>query len=450
MSTGDRFLYGVGTSAYQVEGYPLADGGGPCIWHEFSHTPGNVRGDDNGDVACDHYHRYGEDVGLMARLGVEGYRFSVRWPRVIPSGTGRVNPRGLDFYDRLVDRLVGSGIRPFATLYHWDLPVSLRDRGGWTNPEMVSWFADYASVVAERLGDRVHDVLTLNEPWVTAFEAVVNVSYAPGMRNVFSGMRAVRNQIRAHIAAYDAIKSKSEAIAVGICLSNTWWRPERPEAEEDRRASGTAYAFDAFPLFLDPLLRGSFPPEIDGYLSEYLPEPELDSLRARPARPIDFVGLNYYSTAYAVADRGEPFGYRAVAHPEKAHTGDRWVIDASGVYELLVALKDRYGAHGAVPVYVTENGFATEASALDEAVHDPERIAFLSQHIAHVLAARSAGVDVRGYFVWSLMDNFEWSEGFGKRFGLVHIDRESLARTTKDSGWWYARVCRGEVVPSLG
>lgn len=442
----ERFIWGVATSSYQIEGYPLADGGGACIWHEFSHTPGNVTGNDNGDVACDHYHRYEEDVELMRRLGVGGYRFSVRWPRIIPSGTGPINEHGLDFYDRLVDRLLQHGIRPFLTLYHWDLPTRLQDRGGWTNPDMPGWFADYARVVVRRLGDRVHHVLTLNEPWVTAFEARVNVSYAPGMRNVFSGMRAVRQQIRAHLTAYDAIKSENRRVAVGICLSNTWWRPERPDDEEDCRAARVAFAFDAFPLFLDPLLRGNFPPELDEYLARYLPDPQFSRLGPGRGRALDYVGLNYYSAAYAAPQPQEPFGFGAVAHPERPHTGERWMIDPGGVYELLLALKDRYGD---VPVYITENGLATEDPSTEAAVHDPERIAFLSGHIANVLAARDRGVDVRGYFLWSLLDNFEWSDGFTRRFGIVHVDRDTLRRTIKDSGRWYARVCRGEVVPVI-
>lgn len=439
------FLWGVATSSYQIEGSPLADGGGPCIWHEFSHTQGNIVGDDTGDVACDHYHRWQEDIGLMRELGVKGYRFSIRWPRVIPLGTGTSNEAGFAFYDRLVDGLLASGIEPYVTLYHWDLPAALHHRGGWLNPEIVSWFADYAQAVAKRLGDRVSHFITLNEPWVTAIEGHVSGEHAPGLHNLFAGLRAVRTQTLAHLAAYDAIKSESKA-QVGITLSNGRFRPERP-TDEDRKAAAAANAFVNYPLFLDPLVKGSFPEEIRATLQPYLTEDGFEQMATSiPVQVPDFVGMNYYFATYVTADQDRALGFREVEHPEKPLTSMGWIIDPDGIYELLRELTDRYGK---LPIYITENGAAFEDTLAGGEVHDPDRTAYLAAHVGKVLEARKAGVDVRGYFLWSLMDNYEWGYGYSKRFGIVHVDQTSLARTTKDSGRWYQKVCRGELDPTL-
>jgi len=443
MRGSEGFVWGVATSSYQIEGHPLADGGGPCTWHEYAHTPGNTTRGETGDVACDHYHRYAEDVALMARLGVGAYRFSIRWPRLLPEGTGRVNQAGIGFYDRLLDRLLAAGITPFPTLYHWDLPVDLEARGGWRSPEMPGWFADYAGLVARRLGDRLPYVATLNEPWVTAVVAYLQGRLAPGQRNLFATAQAIETQILAHVDAYRALKAVRPGMQVGIVLSNAWMRPEG-EGGEDRRAADRAHAFVNHPLFLDPLLRGHYPPEIEAALSAHLLRPRpLPSPGATP--PVDFVGMNYYFFDRVTADPADWMGYRVVPHPELPETSVGWHSDPQGLHEVLRSVPARYGD---LPLYVTENGAAYEDRVTGGAVHDAERLAYLQGHVAAALRARAAGVDLRGYFVWSLLDNYEWSLGYDKRFGIVHVDRETLARTVKDSGLWYARVCRGETVPA--
>ena len=446
MRADDDFLWGVATASYQVEGHPLADGGGPCIWHEFSHTPGNTREGDTGDIACDHYHRYAEDVRLMRDLGVGAYRFSLRWPRLLPEGRGRVNEPGVAFYDRLLDELLENGIRPFPTLYHWDLPVALQDLGGWLNPDMPAWFADYAALVTARLGDRLRHVITLNEPWVTASGGYLYGGHAPGVRNAFAAMRVVQAEILAHEAAYAAIRAERPGIAVGITLSNDFHRPEH-ETEADRAAAARANAITSYPLFLDPILRGEYPPEVRAEVARLL----------GPARPLgrhggdlpvalDFIGMNYYFTARVEEDREALFGFRTVPHPESPATSMGWTIDPDGMLQLLLGLHARYGR---LPVFITENGAAFEDRVEADGIHDADRIAYLEGHIASVLRARDAGVDVQGYFLWSLLDNFEWAEGYSRRFGIVHVDRTTLDRTVKDSGRWYADVCRGARHPSL-
>jgi beta-glucosidase len=445
MSTPEEFLWGVATSSYQIEGYPLADGGGACIWHEFAHTPGNTDAGDTGDLACDHYHRYREDVALMRQLGVRAYRLSIRWPRVLPVGIGVANEAGWAFYDRLLDELLQSGIEPFVTLYHWDLPVALQDRGGWLSPDMPAWFADYAGQVARRLGDRAAHIITLNEPWVTAGGGYLQGGAAPGMRNAFAAMRAVHGQLLAHEAAYAAVKAERPGARVGITLSNDFHRPES-ERPEDRQAAARANALISYPLFLDPLLLGAYPPEIADRVAALL-GPSRPLRRARGEAPaLDFVGMNYYFTVRVQADGEALFGYRAVHHPELRTTSMGWPIDPDGLFQLLMGLRERYEP---LPVYITENGAAFDDEVAPDGIHDADRIAYLDDHIASILRARDSGVDVRGYFLWSLLDNFEWAKGYAMRFGIVHVDRDSLERTVKDSGWWYADVCRGARRPSL-
>lgn len=437
----DAFLWGVATSSYQIEGHPLADGGGPCIWHEFSHTDGNTAAGDTGDIACDHYHRYPEDVALMHDLGVGAYRFSVRWPRVVPDGTGPANEAGWAFYDRLVDALLDKGIRPFATLYHWDLPVALQDRGGWLNRDMPRWFADYAAAFARRLGDRVQHVITLNEPWVTAGGGYLEGGGAPGMRNAYAAMRVVQTQILSHEAAYGAVKAERPTASVGLTLSNDFHRPHTGR-ESDRKAAARANAVISHPLYLDPILHGAYPAELDAVMATLLPD-GASALGSRPASPaLDFVGMNYYFTNYVQDDPNTRFGYSIVPHAEQPRTDMDWIVDPDGFLQLLLGLRARYG--DGLAVYITENGAAyDDRIGPDGAIHDADRIAYLESHIRSVLSARAAGVDIRGYFVWSLLDNFEWAQGYAKRFGIVHVDRNTLCRTVKDSGRWYAEVMSG-------
>ncbi len=438
-----RFYWGAATSSYQIEGSPLADGSGRCIWHEFAHTPGATHDGETGDVACDHYHRFGGDVEIMRRLGLGAYRFSIRWPRILPDGVGKVNPAGIAFYDRLLDVLLEAGIEPFVTLHHWELPSVLQRRGGWTNRDVAAWFAEYASVVASALGDRVRWWATLNEPFVVADEGHLAGAHAPGIRNIYAAGHAVHNQLRAHAAAWHAVKAAVPQASVGIVLHNAAVWPASAAAD-DIAAAATAHAWLSFPLFLDPLVHGAYPEQIERILRPYLPagyEHDMEELRVPP----DFAGINYYSGFKARHDPTSWAGFDAVEEPEAPRTAMGWVIRPDGLRLILRQVHLRYK----LPVlFVTENGAAFEDRREGEQVHDPKRIAYLESHIAEVLRAREEGVPVQGYFVWSLLDNFEWAHGYSKRFGIVYVDFGTQERVVKDSGLWYGEVARRGALPS--
>jgi beta-glucosidase len=441
--TGRRFppdfLWGAATSAYQIEGAPLADGAGASIWQRFTHTPGRVTNGETGDVACDHYHRYAEDVALMHELRLDAYRFSISWSRILPEGTGRVNERGLDFYRRLVDALLENGIKPMATLYHWDLPAALDDRGGWLNRDIAGWFADYASVVFRALDDRVHLWATLNEPWVVMDGGYLHGVLAPGHRNLFEAPIATHNLLRAHglaVSSYRAIGGKHP---IGMVVN---LEPKYPasQSEDDLAASARADAY-MNRQYLDPLFRGSYPEELPEMFGEAWPDfPARDFEDIR--QPLDFIGINYYSRGVTKADpAGGVERATKVRQPHAMHTEMSWEVFPQGLTDVLVWFRDRYGK---LPVYITENGAAFYDSpvAIDGEVNDPLRIHYLGQHIGAVAEAMRRGVDVRGYFVWSLLDNLEWSHGFTKRFGIVHVDFATLKRTPKASARFYREVIR--------
>jgi beta-glucosidase len=431
------FYWGAATAAYQVEGSPLADGAGPCIWHDFVHTPGTIDGGDTGDRACDHYHRFAEDVALMRELGLGAYRFSLRWPRILPEGVGAVNPAGLDFYDRLLDLILDAGLEPFPTLYHWDLPSALRQRGGWSNRDIAGWFADYAGLVAKRLGDRVHWWTTLNEPFVVAEQGHIIGAHAPGMRNIYAAGEAVHNQLRAHVSAVDAVKAAAPDAAVGIVLHNAAVWPVS-DSDQDAAAAAVAHAWHNYPLFLEPLVNGQYPAELDGILGPFLPagfEADMAILRVPP----DFVGLNYYFGYLARHDPTRWNGFAPADEPHMPRTAMDWIVRPEGLYEILT------GAHSCYrlpALFVTENGAAFEDVRSGDTVHDLKRVAYLDRHIREVLRAKDDGVPVRGYFVWSLLDNFEWALGYSKRFGIVYVDFETQERIVKDSGHWFAALAR--------
>ena len=433
-----EFYWGAATAAYQIEGWPLADGAGRCIWHEFSHTPGATYLGQTGDIAADHYHRWPEDVEIMRRLGLNAYRFSVRWPRVLPDGVGTLNPAGLGFYDRMVDALLEAGLEPFVTLYHWDLPSALQEQGGWSNRDVAGWFAEYTSAVAKVLGDRVKWWTTLNEPFVVAEQGHLVGAHAPGLRNIYAAGHAVHNQLRAHAAGSSALKAVSSRALVGIALHNAAVWPAS-DAEEDLGATEIAHAWHNFPMFLDPIVYGRYPPELEGRISEYLPCGWQDDMKAVQARP-DFVGLNYYHGYLVRHDPASWLGYAGVEEPEAPRTTMNWLIRPEGLLKILNQTHVRYE----LPVlFVTENGACFDDHRDGGAVHDPERTAYLKAHIAAVLQARQEGVPVKGFFVWSLLDNFEWAKGYSKRFGIVHVDYETQERTVKDSGLWYSELARG-------
>ena len=439
-------MWGCATAAYQIEGSPLADGAGPSIWHRFSHTPGNVHAGQTGDVACDHYRRWREDVALMRQLGLRAYRFSVAWPRVLPEGRGRVNQAGLAFYDRLVDALLEAGIVPFVTLYHWDLPGALQDLGGWANRDVVGWFAEYAGVLFERLGDRVRHWITLNEPWCVAHLGYVAGVHAPGMRDLWAGLRAVHHLLLAHAAAVRALRaSRAAGAQIGITLNLA---PQHPatDSEADRAAADRADAYQNR-LFLDPIFRRRYPEVLVRHFGPAWPAAPEEDLAAI-AVPIDFLGINYYSRSVVADAPGEGLlGVRTV-QGSGPRTAMGWEIYPEGLYELLVRLHREYGVRD---LYITENGAAFDDRP-DGAgrVDDAWRVDYLRRHFAQAHRAIQEGVGLRGYFVWSLLDNFEWAQGYSQRFGIVYVDYATQRRTVKRSGHWYRQVIEANALPDEG
>ena len=434
------FVWGAATAAYQVEGSTTVDGRGPSIWDTFAHTPGKVLAGDTGDVAADHYRRYPSDIALMSALGLSAYRFSVSWPRILPGG--RLNPAGLDFYERLVDGLLAEEITPVLTLYHWDLPQELEDAGGWAHRDTASRFADFAAVVAARLGDRVPLWTTLNEPWCSAFLGYASGVHAPGHTDPALALRACHHLLLAHGLGTAALRAAlPEDGQVSITLNLCAVRPASPGAGDAvRRIDGLANR-----LFLDPLLRGAYPADVQedtravtdwGFV---LPGDEKII-----AAPIDVLGVNYYTPTVVDAGAAPPgpspwpgaSDVVFVRRPGPA-TAMGWTIDATGLRAVLNRL---HGDYAGVPLMITENGAAFDDRVADGGVRDAERIAYLRDHLAVVHEAIESGVDLRGYFVWSLLDNFEWSFGYSKRFGIVHVDYETQRRVWKDSAFWYREV----------
>ena len=439
------FAWGTATASYQIEGAVDEDGRGPSIWDTYSHTPGNVANGDTGDVACDHYHRWADDVDLMASYGLDAYRFSVAWPRIQPSGRGPANQKGIDFYRRLVDRLVEKGIKPAATLYHWDLPQALQDDGGgWQNREIVDRFAEYASIVYEALGDGVAWWITHNEPWCVAALGHRIGRHAPGLHDIEAELRTAHHLLLSHGRAVEAYRATGRAAPIGITLNLSPTYPER-ETDANRAAADLSDAYTNR-WYLDPVFRGEYPADLLSLVTE---RHGLDWVRdgdvAAVRQPIDFLGVNYYARRIVRAPvGGEPAEYAWVvstAHDSRIPRSDMgWEITPHTFTDLLVRLRDDYGSP---PIFITENGCAIDDTfAPDGEIHDPRRIDFLRAHLAAVEAAIDRGVDVRGYFAWSLMDNFEWGEGYRQRFGITYVDFDTQRRIPKDSARWYAEVAR--------
>jgi beta-glucosidase len=425
----DGFVWGVSTSAYQIEGATRAGGRGVSVWDTFCATPDKIRNGDNADIACDHYHRYPEDIALMAELGVHAYRFSIGWPRVQPTGSGEANKEGLDFYDRLVDALCEAGISPVTTLYHWDTPQALEDAGGWLVKDTAERFADYAAIVGERLADRVDMWIPLNEPMVETLFGYATGEYAPGRTLLFDAMPAAHYQNLAHGLAVTALRAAG-AKTIGTANNHSPIWPATASAEDAKAAENLAAVINW--MYSDPMLKGTYPEEVVPYLPTGFVE-DLEKIHV----PLDFYGVNYYEPQ-GVAAPGEgnpmPFELRPVdGYP--LTTNDSPVVP-DGLREFLTTLKNRY-AETLPPVYITESGCSFDG------VNDRQRIDYHVEHLAALEKSISEGVDVRGYFVWSLLDNFEWSKGYQPRFGLVHVDYETLKRTPKDSFHWYRKLIGG-------
>ncbi|MEV4311461.1 GH1 family beta-glucosidase [Actinocrispum sp. NPDC049592] len=425
----DGFLWGVSTSAFQIEGATREGGRGVSVWDTFCATPGKIHTGENADVACDHYHRYAEDIALMSELGVGGYRFSVAWPRVQPSGSGPVNAEGLGFYDSLVDALCEAGIRPVVTLYHWDTPQDLEDAGGWLSRDTAYRFAEYAAIVGERLADRVEHWIPLNEPVVETLYGYALGEYAPGKALLFDAMPAAHFQNLAHGLAVSALRSVN-AKSIGSANNHSPIWPATQSAADLEAAEHLGAVANW--MYTDPMLLGRYPEQV----IQYLPDDFADDLTAIAA-PLDFYGVNYYEPQGCAAP-GEgnplPFELRAIEGYPLTTNGSPVVPD--GLREFLGQLRTRY-EDKLPPIYITESGCSFDG------VHDKERIQYLQDHLAALGQALDEGSDVRGYFVWSLLDNFEWSKGYQPRFGLVHVDYCTLARTPKDSFYWYRDLLGG-------
>ena len=425
------FLFGTATAAYQIEGGHDADGKGPSIWDTFCRRPGAISTGETGDVACDHYHRWREDVALLRGLGCNAYRLSISWPRVLPSGTGAVNEAGLAFYDRLIDELLANGVRPFVTLYHWDLPQALQERGGWSAPETVAAFGRYADVVARRLGDRVRDWMTLNEPEVVAFAGHYVGVHAPGIRDFKTAVDVSHHLLLAHRDAADAIRAAHRDARVGIALNLS---PCDPASDAPADADA-ATRMDGYlnRWFLDPLFGRGYPKDMLELYRPYFDRGnELDGYDGG----VDFLGVNYYArrivragTGPLRADRVEPQG------AERTAIG--WEVHPASLRKLLVRLHREYAP---LHLYITENGAAYDDLVVDDRVDDPARVSFLTRHFEAAAGAMADGVPLRGYFIWTLMDNFEWAHGTSKRFGIVHTDYGTQRRRVKASGEWYRRL----------
>ena len=431
----EDFRFGVATAAYQIEGATREDGRGESIWDRFAHTPGRVARGDTGDIACDHYRRWRSDLDLMAALGVETYRFSIAWPRVLPDGSGTVNSAGLRFYRRLAEGLRERGIEPIGTLYHWDLPQALQERGGWAARETAERFAEYASAVGAELGDVVSDWVTINEPWVVAFQGHAHGTKAPGVRDWPTALRASHHALLAHGLGTQELRAAAPGAKVGITLNLAPVHPAGT-AESDvaaaRRMDGHLNRW-----FLDPLMCSTYPEDmLELYERRFGPLDFIeDGDLSLIATPTEFMGVNYYAPLRVMADDSRsPMGVRQTP-PDPPTTAMGWEVAPDGLRELLVRVRDDYGD---IPIYITENGASyDDPPAQDGRVEDPERTAYLESHLAALGAAIADGVAVERYCVWSLLDNFEWEHGYAKRFGIVFVDYRTQRRIPKRSGLWY-------------
>lgn len=437
------FLWGTATSAYQIEGATNQDGRGKSIWDVFCEEPGNIKDEDDGSKACDHYNLYREDVKLMDDLGIEAYRFSISWPRVIPEGTGEVNEEGLDFYDRLIDSLLEAEITPYITLYHWDLPYSIQEKGGWTNRDSINWFTDYVSAVISRLGDRVKHWLTINEPWVASYVGHEEGRHAPGKQNFKIANQVAHNLLVAHGKAVKSIRSKGDSNhKVGLALNVSPGYP-LSDCKLDQEA---ASRFEKWhnDSFLKPIFQGKYPEKIIQLYEENGIGPEIKKKDLEIInQELDYLGINYYTRRVIRHDKEHPLGFRQLSFDdcnltERKDFSVAQQCSENGFYDILTKI---WRSYQLPPIYITENGAAMELE--DEAkgsFNDTERVAYLREHLRQIRQAMVEGVEIKGYFIWSLLDNFEWEKGYSRRFGIVHVDFDTKERIAKQSAKWFRSV----------
>ena len=428
--------WGTATASYQIEGAAFEDGRGLSIWDTFSHTPGKVVNGDNGDVACDSYHRYEEDIIIMKELGIDTYRFSVSWPRIFPNGTGDINPKGLEFYHKFVDKLIENGIEPMCTLYHWDLPQALQDIGGWENRETIDAFVQYAQTMFKEFRGKIKSWITLNEPWCISFLSNHLGAHAPGNHDLQLAVDISHHLLLAHGRAVKRFRELEVEGQIGFAPNTTWLDPYSTKQEDIDACHREIGHFVEW--FMDPVFKGEYPQfMIDWFKKKgvefHIQEGDLEIIR----QPIDFLGINYYTGHIARYKENSGLFDAEFIEMGYERTDIGWPIYPEGFYKVLSYITNRYGN---VPIYITENGACYNDEPVDGKVEDGRRIKYLQQHLAALSQAIESGVNIKGYFVWSLMDNFEWAEGYSKRFGIVHVDYKTLKRTKKDSYYWYKKT----------
>ncbi|MEO0497288.1 MAG: GH1 family beta-glucosidase [Pseudomonadota bacterium] len=435
------FTFGVATAAYQIEGAVHEDGRGPSIWDAFSHMPGRVHQGDTGNVACDHYHRWEADLDLMASLNVDAYRFSIAWPRIQPMGRGAVNQPGLDFYDRLVDGILARGMKVFPTLYHWDLPLALMAQGGWTDRNTADAFADYTSIIVKALGDRIDALCTFNEPWCSVYHGHLYGKHAPGEQSLEAALAAAHVTNLAHGKSVIAARAEQPNIAMGIVL-NAVSTYAASDSAEDQAAAERSFQFDNG-VFFAPIFSGEYESEFRSALGEHLnvKDGDLETI----CQPLDWWGFNYYFPNTVRHDSAPDAQFPAVIAVASTNSNVRtdigWEIKAEGMGHLLRQVYDRY--QGLPPCYITENGASYNMGPGENGeVDDQPRLDYLAEHLHELADVTAAGIPMKGYFAWSLMDNYEWAEGYKMRFGIVHVDYDTQVRTVKKSGHWYAAMNR--------
>lgn len=436
------FVWGAATASYQIEGAWDEDGKSESIWDRFSHTPGNVDNGDTGDIACDHYHRWRDDIALMKEMGLKAYRFSIAWPRILPAGRGKINQAGIDFYSQLVDALLEAGIEPYVTLYHWDLPQVLQDEGGWPVRMSVDAFVEYADVLSRALGERVKNWITFNEPFVSAVVGYLEGRHAPGGKDQHQALAASHHLLLSHGKAVPVIRRNSPQANVGIALNMGPQVPASQSAADRTRATWMDGFINRW--FLDPLVGRNYPHDMViafGDTMDFMQAGDLEKI----AVPVDFVGINYYTRGIARSSQvSEEENAKREVFPNDERTDMGWEVYPEGIYNLLGRL---YFDYDFPAIYITENGAAyPDLIGSDGQVDDPARLSYIKRHLQQVHRAIEIGAPVKGYFAWSLMDNFEWSYGFTKRFGLIYVDYETQQRIPKSSARWYAQVVRENAI----